>query len=284
MGSVCLYHRKRKTLPAKVLRELDARMLMRNLNIRRLLNGLNIEGDRNFHTMDLDEYGGSAEAVAQALRAAWRVPSGPIQNLTALIESAGGIIVESDFGTQKLFGMSCWTTRGHPLFFLNKAAPTEVLRWTLAHELGHLTMHASPSAGDQEEQADEFAGEFLAPRHEVTTDLRTLSFSRLPTLKMYWRLSMKALITRAHKLEAITPATATRLHKQYSYRRYSIGEPYPLPSEPPSLVKEAIRVHLEQHQYTVAELAQSVFLLDEEFRTDLRGERSDDSNVIQLVR
>jgi len=92
-GSGCLYHRKRKTLPGKLLRQLDARMFIRNLNVQRLLSDLNIDTQRVFHTMDLDEYQGSPEKVAQALRAAWRVPVGPIADLTGLIESAGGIVV-----------------------------------------------------------------------------------------------------------------------------------------------------------------------------------------------
>jgi Zn-dependent peptidase ImmA (M78 family) len=284
-GSACLYHRKRKTLPARLLRELDARMLVRKLNVRRLLNGLEVEGDRSFHTIDPDEYG-SAEAVANALRTAWRVPTGPIADLTALIESAGGIIVTADFGTQKLFGMSCWATRDHPFFFLNRSAPTEVLRWTLAHELGHLTMHAVPSAGDMESEADAFAGEFLAPRQELGPDLRNLSFSRLPPLKMYWRISMKAIITRGQKIGAIDPMSASRLYKQYSYRRYNDGEPFPLPPETPSLVSEAIRVHLDQHSYSVEELAEAVLLGDREFRIDLMGEgpRRRHGNVIELAR
>jgi hypothetical protein len=100
-------------------------MFMRNRNVHKLLDGLEVEGERMFHTLDPDEYGGSPVEVARALRAAWRVPEGPIRNLTTLIESAGGIVVMEDFGTRKLFGMSCWTTRGHPLFFLNSTIPTD---------------------------------------------------------------------------------------------------------------------------------------------------------------
>jgi Zn-dependent peptidase ImmA (M78 family)/transcriptional regulator with XRE-family HTH domain len=266
-ASACLYHRKRKTLPARILRELDARMFMRNINVGRLFDDLDVAGDRMFHTMDPDEYGGSPVEVAKALRAAWRVPPGPIQNLTALIESAGGVILMEDFGTRKLFGMSCWTTRGHPLFFLNSAMPTEVLRWTVAHELGHLTMHATAPLGDPEAEADAFAGEFLAPEALLKPQLRRLDFGRLPALKTYWRISMKALIRRADALGAVDERTITRLYKQYSARRYNAGEPYELSPEAPSIVREAIRIHLEEHGYTPAELADAMFLMTDEFGT-----------------
>jgi len=294
VGSACLYHRKRKTLPAKKLRKVDARMYIRNLNVINLLDGLDIEGDRMFHTMDPDEYGGDPTEVARALRAAWRVPSGPIPNLTTLIESAGGIVLTEDFGHRKLFGMSCWTKGGHPLFFLNAAASTDELRWTMAHELGHLTMHATPPAGDPEKEADDFAGEFLAPAALFLADTRRLTFDRLPQLKSYWGLSMKGIIKRAQTIGAIDPKTATRLYKQHSARGYNSAEPYPLKAEPPTLVSAAINVHLQDHGYTRDELAEAALLTPQEFSRDFLGDaayvgvskspdRSDQDNVFSLA-
>ena len=284
VGSPCLYHRKRKTLPRKVLKQLDARMFMRHVNVSKLLHGLDVEGDRTFHALDPDEFGSAAE-VARELRRVWRVPDGPIANLTALIESAGGIVLTEPFGHRKLFGMSCWTTHGHPLFFLNSEVDTANLRWTLAHELGHLTMHGTPSPGDQEEQADEFAGEFLAPKALFVPQVRRrLDFQRLPQLKTYWRLSMKAIITRADKIGAIPRADAVRLYKQHSARGYNTAEPYALSPEPPTLVHEAIRVHLQEHGYSREELAEAVRLLPDEFARDLLGvqDRVHSGNVINL--
>lgn len=272
VGSACLYHRKRKTLPAKVLNQVDARMLIRNLNVIKLLDGLDIEGSRMFHTMDPDEYGGDPVEVARALRQAWRVPDGPIPNLTTLIESAGGIVLLEDFGHRKLFGMSCWTRRGHPLFFLNSTAPTHELRWTMAHELGHLIMHGIPTNGDPEKEADEFAGEFLAPVAYFKPAARKLTFDRLPQLKTYWGLSMKGVIKRAETVGAIDSKTAVRLYKQHSARGYNSAEPYPLKPEPPTLVESAISVHLEQHGYTRDELAAATLLTSEEFTKEFLGD------------
>lgn len=286
VGSTCLYHRKRKTLPKKVINMLDAQMYIRNVNVRRLLDGLEVEGDRAFHTLDPDEFGGSPVEVARALRAAWRVPEGPVPNLTALIESAGGIVLMEDFGHRKLFGMSCWTTRGHPLFFLNSSIPTADLRWTLAHELGHLTMHHMAPSGDPEAEADAFAGEFLAPAAIFKPSLRSLSFDSLPQLKSYWRLSMKAIIKRAQVIGAIDGARVTRLYKQHSARGYNTVEPYPVPDEPPTLVHQAIHIRLSEFDYTPSELAKSVRLDTDEFYTALLGQEppAHGGNVIPLFR
>jgi Zn-dependent peptidase ImmA (M78 family)/transcriptional regulator with XRE-family HTH domain len=272
VGSACLYHRKRKTLPAKVLKKVDARMYIRNLNVIKLLDGLEIEGNRMFHTMDPDEYGGDPVEVARALRAAWRVPDGPIRNLTALIESAGGIVLMEDFGHHKLFGMSCWTKRGHPLFFLNSAVSTDDLRWTMAHELGHLTMHGVPTNGDLEKEADAFAGEFLAPVAYFKPAARGLTFDRLPQLKTYWGLSMKGVIKRAQTVGAIDSKTAIRLYKQHSARGYNSAEPFPLNPEPPTLVDTAIDVHLGEHGYTREQLAEAALMTPGELARTFLGE------------
>lgn len=280
VGSACLYHRKRKTLPATILRKLDARMYIRNVNVHKLFADLDVEGQRIFHTLDPDEFGGPVE-VARRLRAAWRIPEGPIPNLTALIESAGGIVVMEDFGTHKLFGMSCWTTRGHPLFFLNSAIPAADLRWTLAHELGHLTMHHVVPSEDPEDQADAFAGEFLTPQAAFRPSVRRLTFDRLPQLKAHWRISMKAVIVGATKVGAIDKQTSVRLYKQHSAHGYNRAEPFPLSPEPPSLVRQAVDVHLSEHGYSVEELARVVRLDPDEFSREFLG-RELQPNVVSL--
>lgn len=270
VGSACLYHRKRKTLPAKVLTSLNARMELRRVAVRRLLREVGFDPERLFHTLDLDEYNNSPAEVAQALRAAWRIPSGPIANMTEVIESAAGIVLMADFGTNKLMGMSCWERGSQPLFYLNSRMSTADLRWTLAHELGHVVMHAVPPTGDPEEQADAFAGEFLAPAALIVPALRRLTFDQLYPLKMTWRLSIKAIITRAKKLGAIDKELSVRLYKQFSARGFNTVEPYPLTPELPTLIAGAVAIHLGEHEYSPQQLAEEVaYLYEDEFVAEL---------------
>lgn len=282
-ASACLYHRKRKTLPARILHRLEGRMYLASLHADRLLQDFDIDAERQFHTMDLDDYGSPVE-VAQALRRAWRVPPGPIGNLMALIESAGGIVLLADFETRKLFGMSCWSKTGRPVFYLNSAMTTDDLRWTLAHEVGHLVMHAMAPDGDPEVQADEFAGEFLMPRAEAVPQLRNLDFRRLPKLKGYWRVSMKTVIRRAEMTGAISKDAAQSLYKQYNARRYGSGEPYAIAEEQPTLVGEAIRLHFEEHEFTVEDVAaiagMNVAMFEDRLMGDERPMRRE--NVIRI--
>jgi Zn-dependent peptidase ImmA (M78 family)/transcriptional regulator with XRE-family HTH domain len=268
--STCLYHRKRKTLPAKVLSRVNATMHIRNINVNHILNGIEVIGQRQFHTLDIDEFG-SPTLVARALRTAWRIPDGPIVNLVALIESAGGVIVTAPFGHRKLFGMSSWTTHSHPLFYLNSEIAMADLRWTIAHELGHLVMHGFPTAGDIEAEADEFAAEFLTPAAAIKAHLKGLTIENAGRLKMHWRVSIKTLIRRAESVGAITRDSSTRLYKQYSARGYNAAEPYPLKDETPTILNRALQVHLEDHNYTHAELLEAIRLSTEDDYREVGG-------------
>ena len=268
--STCLYHRKRKTLPAKVLSRINATMLVRNINVQHIMNGIEVVGQRQFYNLDLDEFGSPA-AAAKSLRAAWRLPNGPIVNMTALIESAAGVIVLAPFGHRKMFGMSCWTRSGHPLFYLNSEIPMADLRYTIAHELGHLTLHNVPSAGDIEAEADEFAAEFLTPAASIAPDLKGLTINNAGRLKMHWRVPIKMLIRRADSLGSITRDQATRLYKQYSARGFNAGEPYPIATETPTLLTRAIQVHLQDHKYTKDELFEAIRLTTEDDYRELGG-------------
>ena len=187
--------------------------------------------------------------------------------MITLVEAAGAVVVLRDFQSPKLDGMSAWSKTIPPLFFLNSANPVDKTRWTIAHELGHLIMHNRPTEGDPEDEANDFAQEFLTPRDEVLPDVRRLNFTRLPALKNYWRVSMKALITTADKLNALPKGKIKSLNVQYSRAGYNQpnGEPWPLTSETPSVLKDAIEVHLRDHGYTIPDVARVVHLTTEEF-------------------
>lgn len=264
--SICFHHRKRKTLPARLLNRVEAEMHLAQIQTSRLMRHVSVEASRDLISMDPDENGGPRE-IARLLRGYWRIPHGPIPNLVTLVEAAGAVVVFREFQTHKLDGMSAWGKGTPPIFFLNKLNPVDKSRWTIAHELGHLVMHHHPTEGDPEEEANVFAQEFLTPRDEIVPDLKRLTFARLPALKQYWRVSMKALITTADKLGALPKSKIKSLYVQYSRAGYNQpnGEPWPLEPESPTVLRDAIGVHLSQHNYTIPELASVVHLTTEEF-------------------
>lgn len=264
--SICLHHRKRKSMPATQISRIEGEMHLAQLQIKRLLTDLAIDSPFNLMTLDPEDHGGPA-GTADALRSFWRLPVGPIPNVTRMIESAGAVIMQVDFLTNKLDGMSCWARSTPPLFFINSRLTTDRMRWTVVHELAHLVMHHSPPEGDAEVEADDFTREMLLPKSKVMHDLRTLSFRSLPALKQIWRVPMKELITAASRYEALPPAKVKSLAVQYSRAGWHNAEPYELSPEQPMLIESANQVHLGEHGYTISELAQVADLEPDEFQS-----------------
>ena len=73
-------------------------------------------------------------------------------------------MVAEDFGLMtgggRVDGLSQWVADS-PVMLVNSRAPTDRLRLTLAHELGHICLHSDELGGDPEVEANDFAAEFL---------------------------------------------------------------------------------------------------------------------------
>lgn len=265
-GSMCLHHRKRQTLSVKQLRQIHAKFNVIVMQIRRLLQSVEIDCTHSFPVMSIEEYG-SPENIARHLRATWRMPSGPVRNLATQIESAGAVIFTLGLDTEKFDALSLWAPDLPPVLFVNEKFPGDRLRFNLAHELGHLIMHATPSA-DQEAEADRFASEFLMPAEEIKPQLTRLTFERLATLKSYWKVSIQALIVRAHTLGTITERQMRTLFMKMSANGWRKREPVDVPVEKPTVVKSLVDVHLKEHGYTVSELCEAIRASEADFRND----------------
>jgi Zn-dependent peptidase ImmA (M78 family)/transcriptional regulator with XRE-family HTH domain len=251
-----LLHRKKKALSAKLLRQLHAEVNVRRLQISRLLLAAHIEPTVPFPFIDVHEQRGGPTAIAQNARAAWCLPRGPIENLTAAIESAGGLILSWPCGSRHFDGVSQIASGAPPLFVLNSEAPSDRLRFSLAHEVGHVIMHRLPSE-TAESEANAFASEFLMPRADIISELHGLTLSRLAELKSYWRVSMQALLMRATQLKAISESAGRKLWIELSSAGYRSEEPIEtqFPSETPTAVRQLVEYHRVELGYTLDELA-----------------------------
>jgi Zn-dependent peptidase ImmA (M78 family) len=258
-GTCCLYHRKRQTLSTKALNKIHDRINVVSMGLSRLLRNVSFEPPGAFPKFDIDEYG-TPQSVAMSLRAAWRMPMGPVKNLIEWIEGGGGIVVPCDFETRKLDAVSLWPTKMPPLFFVNKHQPADRMRWTLAHELGHMVMHRiPPPSGEAEKQADAFAREFLLPARDIASEMEDMSLGKALRLKPKWRVSMQALINCAREHGTITPRKHQWLFTQISQLGYRKSEPDPIPPEHPTLLKKMIDVHVYHLKYPKIDIARIAF-------------------------
>ena len=263
-GSTCFYYRKRVSLPIRELKRIQAKINLMRMHIARLLVSAEIEPKYEFPTFDIDEYKNDPELIADFVRKSWRLPSGPIKNLVEVIELSGAIIVPMAFGTRRLDAISLWPNNMYPLIFINIEMLWERIRLSLAHELGHLIMHKTPT-DNQESEANDFASAFLMPKHDIANDLQNLTIPKAAQLKPFWRVSMQAIIYRAHKLKHITSSQYQRFFAQISSSGYRISEPNPITPENPSTLKSLIDVHFREHKFTISELSARLNLAVNEF-------------------
>jgi Zn-dependent peptidase ImmA (M78 family)/DNA-binding XRE family transcriptional regulator len=263
-GSSCTYHRKRQTMPVWSLKVILSKLNLRRIALARYLNGVDIESENNFPRFDLDEYDNDVERIAGLVRETWKLPNGPVSNLVRAIEGAGGIVLKEYFGTRKLDAVSQVIPGLPPVFLINAEMPGDRLRFTLAHELGHIIMHTIPT-DDVEGEADRFASEFLMPARDIVTDLDSLKWADLARLKSYWKVSIAALITRARDLGKISPRQYQTLFEKRAKSGYNVKEPIPIPIEEPTLSRSLIDFYRDENGYTVAELSRLAVLEEQEF-------------------
>lgn len=268
----CMHHRRRHSkINASTKRRIEALTHLTRVSVEGLLRGIELVPDTELHRLDLDMFDGDPAAAAQAVRAAWRVPSGPIPNVIEVLESVGIVVVARTLFTKAQDAVSTWPRDGGrpPIMVVNLGLPADRQRFTTSHELAHILLHTFPE-DDQEKQADAFAAEFLAPAEEIAPQLAGLTtgdFPRLIQLKTQWGMSIAALIRRAHDLGEITD----RQYRQFQIRLNQLGwkqvEPGAVPAEAPSTLTRVMEVHLHDHGYTLDELAKTAGMLPSFFKT-----------------
>ncbi|MFT4294380.1 MAG: XRE family transcriptional regulator [Micropruina sp.] len=226
--------RRQKTAKPSDWKRVEARVNMLRMHSSYLLERVPLRPQNHVIQVDPDEH--TPAQAAAMLRAAWRMPIGPVRNLIRWVESAGVIVVEEDFGTHRIDGMSQWAGE-HAVIVLNAALPTDRKRLTVAHELGHLVLHGQYIDLDVEDQANQFAAELLMPAHVIAPELTNLTLGKLSDLKTEWGVSMQAIFERAYRLGKATAEARQKFYRQLNSRGWKTREPGSdlLPAENPEL-------------------------------------------------
>ncbi len=169
------------------------------------------------------------EQAAVDLREAWQLGLDPIENLVQLVEDKGIKVVlvegESAFDACTFVAGTDGTP---PVIALRKGLPGDRMRFSLAHELGHLLLEITGEE-DAERVANRFAGALLVPeeaaRFELGEHRRRLDFYELHLLKHKYGLSMQAWIYRAKDLGIISYSLFRSLNQEFRARGWHTKEP-----------------------------------------------------------
>ncbi len=246
--------RRQKTTKASDWKRVEARLNLLRMRSAYLFERVPMHAATHVPTFDPVET--TPADAARLVRAQWRMPIGPVRHLTRWVEQAGILVVTEPFGTRRIDGMSQWAA-AYPVVIINEGLPVDRYRWTLAHELGHLVLHSQFVDDDPEQQANDFASEFLMPEHLISPTLRNLSVGRLLDLKLEWGTSMQAVLEWAYRLGRVTATDRQRLYKTMSARGWRTTEPGSdrLPPEQPQLV-HAPAVRLREAGLSDEEISQ----------------------------
>ncbi|WP_298233633.1 ImmA/IrrE family metallo-endopeptidase [uncultured Azohydromonas sp.] len=265
---VSVSYRKRASVGARAIDRLEAEINLRLMHLRRLLSSIEHVPELPFPELDVDSFGGSGTRVAQLVRQHWGVPSGPLIDLTSLVERAGCIVLPCEFESLGVDGLTLRPPGLPVCIFLNSSMPGDRQRFTLAHELGHAIMHRLPSA-EMEQQADDFAAEMLMPARDMIDAFASgISLARLAALKPIWRVSMAALLYRAKALGCISTPQSQALWRQMSALGYRRQEPpeTAVPAERATVFADILRAYREELGYSLSELAQLLHMHADELR------------------
>jgi Zn-dependent peptidase ImmA (M78 family) len=197
------------------------------------------------------------ERAAEASRDHWGLGRGPIRNLAALLERKGAIIVREAVKCEDMDAVSCWIC-ARPFVLLSEevtSGPRDM--YNLAHELGHVILHATVEISSDnldriEKQANRFASAFLLPRESFSNEVLGSSIGYFTALKQRWGVSIAAMAYRCKDLDIFTDNQFSYLFKQMNWKRIRKVEPLDdaFPVNTPSVLADSVKMLVEHGVYT----------------------------------
>jgi Zn-dependent peptidase ImmA (M78 family)/DNA-binding XRE family transcriptional regulator len=249
-------------------RRIEGRIEQARLAASRILDEVVITPSLPWPSVD-DPLSDDSEQAAADLRRVWRVPSGPVDDLSAFIEAAGTVILRVAFSHAKVEAAYAHPRRDATRWILLNTSTIDGarVRLTLAHELGHAVLHHwdafnVPSEPERERQAFEFSLALLVPADEFILDVaptkrRWLDFLRL---RHKWGISGAALARRAHHLGLINKDAYRNINIERRRRGHWNVEPGEIAIESPTVFAGAVSVLRNGAGWTLHDFATAVGL------------------------
>jgi Zn-dependent peptidase ImmA (M78 family)/DNA-binding XRE family transcriptional regulator len=216
------------------------------------------------------------DELAMDLRKIWGLGNGPISNVSLLLEKQGIIISKSNLSDIKIDACSKWKKLERPYILLgNQTSSACRTRFDLAHELGHLVLHANLDKSEFnkkdiytqiEKEANRFASAFLLPEPTFAQEVYSNSLDHFINLKERWNVSIAAMLYRAEQLNILSEYQVQYLRKKMAYNNMRTKEPLDdvLPFERPSALRQAIELIIENNVKTKQDLIYEIGFLREE--------------------
>jgi Zn-dependent peptidase ImmA (M78 family)/transcriptional regulator with XRE-family HTH domain len=166
------------------------------------------------------------EAAALEVRKRWELGSGPVVNLLGLLEEKGIKVYEAK-GIEGFEGLSgrfglC------PFVAVSADFPADRIRFTAAHELGHVICDF-PEQESPEGECHAFGAAFLMPRAALekvfTPARRKVTLGELGEVKATFGVSLQAIMHRAHALGLVSDRQLRGFRERIKARGWAVEEP-----------------------------------------------------------
>lgn len=245
------------------------------------------------------------EVLAQQVRQHWDLGQGPINNLVSVLEKNGIIVTSFETKDEKVDAYSKPLKINGEIKYcivLDEAKKSATRRqFNSAHELGHILIHEAMGIEvaelnniqyrEMENQANLFAAALLMPKEAFLNDLLyPNNLEHYIQLKKKWRVSISAMIVRAHKLGAISNNQYQYLMRKMNQNGYRKNEPLDdvLLINKPVLFRKALEMILSNNVATPNQLLEE-FLMFSVKTEELLGlpsnllvEKQQEENLIDL--
>ncbi len=225
-----------------------------------------------------------AEAVAEQVRAEWKLGQGPIQDLTALLEDKGIKVLFLRL-PDSVSGLTCLIQRDGkpdvPVIVVNAGHSLERRRHTLAHELAHRLIECDEDL--VEKAVARIAGALLIPaqhlRDEVGEHRHSISYREIMLLKKLYKVSAISFWVRLYRLNIIDESTYQNAYRSFA-RSWRSSEPEALedpmePQEQPSRFQRLCYRALSEELISFSKASELLQLPVDSIERGLKGPTAD---------
>ena len=187
---------------------------------------------------------GNYETDAASLREYFDLPkSGPIEDLVALLENKGFLVLFLDIKNDAFSGINGFVN-GYPYIAIREDMNVMRKRTTLVHELAHILFSWEGSVVNEEKHATAIAGAFLITREDLYRKLGQKRSSMTRDMTLVCReygISTYLLATRAVQVGIMSEGAARTFFIKANKAGWRSGEPeWEIKSESPTLFKSLV--------------------------------------------
>lgn len=263
--SARIFHRRQKSATKSALSQVRAELELSYVRVESILGDQSPALQLKRRPLPEDGFTTPAE-IAALVRADLGLGDEPIADLTRVLEEAGVVVIRQPLESLQVDAIAGWPAGGTPVILLADHAPAERQRFTMAHELGHATMHDGEAAAEHEKQADAFASEFLVPGDRLRMEWKGIDLPQLIAVKKRWGISLSALVRRGWDLGLMSDFDYRAMNIQLTTSGMHRREPDSREPEQPQLLREKIAQFIATGT-SVSTLATRAIMLEPEFTT-----------------